>query len=48
MPELQHPAFSDVTVTVEDDRVQEHVDAGWLRPQTKAARQLKAERESEQ
>lgn len=42
--ELQHPTFSDVTVDVEgDEAIQEHVEAGWLRPTTKKAKELRAE-----
>lgn len=44
--ELQHPRFADVTVEVDgDEAIAEHVEAGWLKPTTKAAKQLKADAE---
>lgn len=41
MPELQHPAFADVTIEVPDDRVQDHLDAGWLKPTSAKAKRVR-------
>lgn len=44
---MQHPAFADVTIEVDKDKVDEAVEAGWLKPNTAAAKRVKADEDAE-